>query len=166
MNAYGGQSTSCARMSFGFSLPGMIPGTGGSRNVGGKLISIDDDVAQLFPSAEACPTKNARASTAHVSSGERCIVDTAKGTSIIDLGAVADVRSSVVFFTVTVVLVVVVLGAKHDASVKLASESVPVSERAALDSLTVIVGFVSKIPRLRLTCTLLVEPENPVSTTE
>jgi len=163
MNAYGGQSTSCARMSFGFSLPGMIPGTGGSRNVGGKLISIDDDVAQLLPSAEACPTKIARASTAHVSSGERCIVDTAKGTSIIDLGAVADV-SSVVFCVFSVVLVVV-LGVKHDASVKLASASVPVSERAALDSLTVTVGFVSKIPRLRLTCMFAIEPESPVSTT-
>lgn len=161
MNAYGGQSTSCARMSFGFSLPGMIPGTGGSRNVGGKLISIDDDVAQLLPSAEACPTKIARASTAHVSSGERCIVDTAKGTSIIDLGAVADV-SSIVFFAV---VLVVALGVKHDASVKLASASVPVSERAALDSLTVIVGFVSKIPRLRLTCMFAIEPESPVSTT-
>lgn len=161
MNAYGGQSTSCARMSFGFSLPGMIPGTGGSRNVGGKLISIDDDVAQLLPSAEACPTKIARASTAHVSSGERCIVDTAKGTSITDLGAVADV-SSIVFFAV---VLVVALGVKHDASVKLASASVPVSERAALDSLTVIVGFVSKIPRLRLTCMFAIEPESPVSTT-
>ena len=164
MNAYGGQSTSCARMSFGFSLPGMIPGTGGSRNVGGKLISIDDDVAQLLPSAEACPTKIARASTAHVSSGERCIVDTAKGTSIIiDLGAVADV-SSVVCCVFSVVLVVV-LGVKHDASVKLAKESVPVSERAALDSLTVTVGFVSKIPRLRLTCMFANELESPVRTT-
>ena len=54
---------------------------------------------------------------------------------------------------------------KHDASVKLASASVPVSERAALDSLTVTVGFVSKIPRLRLTCMLAIEPESPVSTT-